>query len=604
MFSPAPGYLIRPAVNDDEDLEALRIIGHCLYHYPMAELAKSQTRDNLANDWYLRCAKRPGETMLLTRKGLKDDKHAIVGATRITPDPSGDRDPDTGEVINWSLTAILPDHRGKGLSKPLREAAIAATEAQTIKSRVEKDNPKSWRVAEKMGYQHEKDDGKDRIYTLKITKQRKTAAAKIVEASGQTKAADYDDPRTTDPSLDVHREVNNLEAELERAGNAKHKQPPASPARPGDNDQRDMMQLMKAAIDYEENPVLREKRIRNRGDHDRPTEFGFDDEEIADIKRDLSRTEAAMRGGRKGDEAQEKLAMMVPYELIKLSNAESFIDMDSLGGGLADYLSPVGWGGSRAGRASMLAKSIGEDPGFNVSNPGTSHLLGTLGGVVGGAGIGAGIGALAGNAGVGAGIGGAVGSLAIPLLLAKLRRKKMEDISAGYDEAEEDGTTDKTVEPSEHGFLGKLLFPFSRAYRSGERSAYKKMRDPDADTYTTADQTFNTLGHIPYASLLNIPGGALHNFAIEDDVNRERRARKREQIQEKQAMSYDVPDELIKFAMVDHCAGVPEKGTTKGQKVPDGGDDGYASADGPNAYTKNLIVAGGDVPDDLIEVVA
>ena len=180
MLVPAPGYLIRPAASDEEDLEALRIIGHCLYSYPLDELQLSRTRDDLADKFYLRCAKRPGETTLLMHKDLDHGGYEIVGATRITPDPAGDIDPETEDLINWSITCIMPGHRGKGLSTPLREFALANTRASIIKSRVAKDNEASWRVAEKTGYTFEKLDGKDKVYVLRITKQRKAAAEQVL----------------------------------------------------------------------------------------------------------------------------------------------------------------------------------------------------------------------------------------------------------------------------------------------------------------------------------------------------------------------------------------------------------------------------------------
>lgn len=729
MFSPAAGYWIRPARSDDEDLEALRIIGHCLYNYPVEELAKSRTRDNLADNWHLRCAKRSGETMLLTRKGLADDKHVIVGATRITPDPSGDRDPETDDVVNWSITAIMPDHRGKGLSKPLREAAIKATKKLIIKSRVDADNPASWRVAEKMGYQHEKDDGKERIYSLRITPRRKVAACAqiaqslikyavrlmapggaaklrgllgrrgprsgaqeagirpaganqalpdsvvnafkpgqapnqalaggnwrmprdieaalrrqnvpastfrdalaarfgtagaqqlrgrgtesilwdlpddrvlklmpgpvrkptteaelpvhetgeididgrgtgvhyVIEPRAQTesmitpeeqarvlqmlrdakldpwdaagadkrhqfgyyqgrpvlvdrgavskvamldlllwglaKEADFDNPRTLDADIDQGQAPAGAQAVVE-----------------GDEDDEDhTMSGMKQAekIDYEENPVLREKRIRNRGDHDKPTEFGFNDQAVSNTKQTLSRTEAAMRGGRKGDDAQEKMAMQVPDELLKTAifPGPSLADakMPSTSEMLANLgkklvTGPVGKGALIGGSAMGLGRLLFGDS----TKPWYQRLLSGAGK---GALLGAGGGALYGTGSL---VGGAEGRDA--------EKAHARELLQNY--------FDKGMSPE-------------------WRQAVKKM----------IDQRYG----------LNKTGS--------DDM-------------------YDVPDELIKVGRDHHDDGVPEKGVTKSQKVPDGGEQNQTSSDGPNAYTKVLVEAGGEVPDELVE---
>lgn len=523
MFSPAAGYLIRPARSDDEDLEALRIFGHCLYHYPMEDLAKSRTRDSLADTWHLRCAKRPGETMLLTRKGLNDDGHTIVGATRITPDPNGDRD-DAGEPVNWSITCIMPDHRGKGLSKALREAAIAATKVRTIRSRVKADNPKSWRVAEKMGYQHERDDGKERIYVLKLDKQRKTAAEEVVrliseeckpvggdviqrtrtellrtgqpaqgegkvamQIWGLGKAADFDRPRTTDPSVDAHRELNAVTAGPTHDSGAQR------PER--------TMSAMKTAGDYPDQPLRREQRIRNRGDHDRPTEPNEADYREVELVRDASRAEAAVRGGREGDEAQEKVAMLIPDDLIKTA-------------GVGDTLKSVFWD-NPVGRGATIGAGTGGILSLLFGKDGPWHER-LAGGVGEGALLGAGGGALYG-----------VGDISGRATGREAEKAKAKELLDAY------------FDPGG-----------SPAWREGVRQGI--------------NQRYG----------LNKTGSD---------------------------MSYDIPDDLIKTAKTDHAAGVPEKGVTKGQKVPDGGEPSYSSSEGPNAYTKQLVEVGGDIPDELVE---
>jgi len=161
-----PGYVVRVAENDDEDMEALRIFGHCLYGYPMDELKHSRTREDLADKWNLRMAKRPWTTTV----ALKDGE--VIGASRVTSDHTGEIDKETGTKVHWTVTSIMPEHRGHGISTPLRRAVLDALDTdkvRVVKSRVAKDNPKSWKVAEKLGYQHEKDDGKERIYKLRLT---------------------------------------------------------------------------------------------------------------------------------------------------------------------------------------------------------------------------------------------------------------------------------------------------------------------------------------------------------------------------------------------------------------------------------------------------
>jgi RimJ/RimL family protein N-acetyltransferase len=144
----------------DEDLEAIRIFGHGLYGFDPKQLAELKTREDLAA-LGLRMALRDGHTVILDHNG------AVAGASRITPSPWGTKDPETGEIEHWETVAIRPEHQGHGLSTPLREAALATSPAVVIKSRIKHGNPKSWSVAEKMGFKHVDDDGCERIYEMR-----------------------------------------------------------------------------------------------------------------------------------------------------------------------------------------------------------------------------------------------------------------------------------------------------------------------------------------------------------------------------------------------------------------------------------------------------
>lgn len=157
------GYQVRPARGDAEDMEVIRIIGNGLYDYPMEELRKIQDREGLAvPPYHLRLARRPGTTVVLI-----GPCGSIVGGSRVTSDPDKNRDPDTGALEHWSTTAILPDHRGKGMSSKLREAVLLMSPATVIRSRVKEDNPASWKLAERLGYEFEGSENGERMYRLR-----------------------------------------------------------------------------------------------------------------------------------------------------------------------------------------------------------------------------------------------------------------------------------------------------------------------------------------------------------------------------------------------------------------------------------------------------
>ena len=119
------------------------------------------------------------------------------------------------------------------------------------------------------------------------------------------------------------------------------------------------------------------------------------------------------------------------------------VNMDTIGGGIADYLTnPMGglgvWGARRAARSSALGDSVGVDPGLLLKHPGKSRLLATLGGALLGGGLGAGVGAIdapetAGALGILGGLGGGLGG---SLYASYLQREKMREINKAVDEAE------------------------------------------------------------------------------------------------------------------------------------------------------------------------
>lgn len=154
-------YTLRPARGPDEDLAAIRLFGHGLYGWDPADLATATTREDLANRFGLRMALREGHTVVVDHDG------EVVAASRITPSPWDIHDPETGELEHWETVAVHPDHRGKGLSEPLRREALATSEAKVVKSRIKDGNPKSWRVAEKLGFIRTDDDGPERIYVMR-----------------------------------------------------------------------------------------------------------------------------------------------------------------------------------------------------------------------------------------------------------------------------------------------------------------------------------------------------------------------------------------------------------------------------------------------------
>lgn len=177
------------------------------------------------------------------------------------------------------------------------------------------------------------------------------------------------------------------------------------------------------------------------------------------------------------------------------TSADLGLDMDSMGGRLADY-SGTSWGGSRAGRASHLSDAMGYEPEATVRHPLTHDLLHTLTGGGIGALLGGGMG-YAGSkllgkpqhhtndiAGSGALIGGVVGGLNGLLGGRADRRTQMQAIADTYDAGAD---TDPSVRPrGAHAGITSLLTPFGGAHRSGQTDIYEalnnKGRGPGGNT--------------------------------------------------------------------------------------------------------------------------
>lgn len=173
------------------------------------------------------------------------------------------------------------------------------------------------------------------------------------------------------------------------------------------------------------------------------------------------------------------------------ARGSDILDVDKPLGVLADYLTPLSFGGHRAGRAKAMSRAVGKHPGMSVSYPNTDATLRGLGGAglggLLGAGLGAGAGAVAdyaagkdlagvrgGSAAFGAGAGGgagaAIGGLLAVLGAAANRRKKMREIVTDYDNAE-------TLKPErpDFGMATSLAATLGGSHRLGQLDAYRQM---------------------------------------------------------------------------------------------------------------------------------
>lgn len=124
--------------------------------------------------------------------------------------------------------------------------------------------------------------------------------------------------------------------------------------------------------------------------------------------------------------------------------ANDVVNMNTFGGGLADYLAYSGpglgvFGARRAARSSALGDSVGVDPGLLLNHPIKTRTAATLLGSLLGGGAGAAIGNYAdpGRDGTawGAGIGAGVGGLATFLGAGAITRNRMRAINEAVNDA-------------------------------------------------------------------------------------------------------------------------------------------------------------------------
>lgn len=172
-------------------------------------------------------------------------------------------------------------------------------------------------------------------------------------------------------------------------------------------------------------------------------------------------------------------------------SAESINPMQTMTGGLADYLTPGTFGGRRAGRATAMAHAVGEEPSFNVRHPLTSTFGGSLAGGFLGAGLGARAGALAGQGegapATGAAIGGLAGAVLASLLLSHSRRGEMQDINDKFDST-------KKLDPRRPGYTAMdVVGGFGGSHRMGQIEALKAMTGGKPNRYGTATDVGQTL---------------------------------------------------------------------------------------------------------------
>lgn len=162
--------------------------------------------------------------------------------------------------------------------------------------------------------------------------------------------------------------------------------------------------------------------------------------------------------------------------------AKQILDMDSLGGRLADYGASGTWGGERAGRAQAMADAMGEDTTFNVRHPYSHEGVSTLLGGALGAALGGGVGRLLnqkGNddwrsAGLGAMLGGTGGLLAGSLSSGYKRRREMSRLAKLYEQA----VAENKLNPKNPQFSMNATFaaPLRGPHRTGQVEAVQAMR--------------------------------------------------------------------------------------------------------------------------------
>ncbi|NDC42574.1 MAG: hypothetical protein EBZ77_13680, partial [Chitinophagia bacterium] len=253
---------------------------------------------------------------------------------------------------------------------------------------------------------------------------------------------------------------------------------------------------------------------------------------------------------------QTKIAnVALNYALTKAAApppAGDIVDMNSFGGGLADYLAQAAWGGERAGRSKAMADAMGEPTTMTVKHPITASFGHMLGGGALGALAGAGFGAAAvpfGEGGhnlkdfpvAGALLGGALGMLGgIPYSSYK-RRQEMRRLNELYDKKRQTGD----INPKHPSFSGisALLLPDRGPHRTGQLEASRAMAGGPAirEQRPMGRDLLYALRALPYAGY---PISILHDYGqnlrtqLADDTTSKKEEKKEPRSKAANALDY------------------------------------------------------------------
>jgi len=214
--------------------------------------------------------------------------------------------------------------------------------------------------------------------------------------------------------------------------------------------------------------------------------------------------------------------------------AKAIVDMDSLGGGLADSLGAATIGGDRAGRSQSMAAAAGRDPSFGVKHPGIQSIGYATAGGLAGALAGTAIGGHTGRAtasllnrnsstAAGAVSGGVVGSAAGMFLgllaAASSRRKDMRATNAEYDDARSRGQLNPKA--PELSAISAALLPFRGPHRRGQMQGYYMASGKDEKPLNTSTKLKYIAEHLPYVGLpTSVVGGYGQNIATQLESRR------------------------------------------------------------------------------------
>ncbi len=193
-------------------------------------------------------------------------------------------------------------------------------------------------------------------------------------------------------------------------------------------------------------------------------------------------------------------------------------------GALGDYLTPGGFGGSRAGKATALSKSLGHKPGFSTTNPITSSTLGGGAGALGGGVLGNVLGHLTSNqqnmqdhTANGTALGVLGGGLLGSLLPAYLRRGETKKNLAEY----AGGAKVHPEAPDKMRGIGNITLPFSGAHRKGEAVGYNKLRGINEDE--SMDTALNIGRTLPMTGLpTHLLGGITQNYSADNLIDKKK----------------------------------------------------------------------------------